>query len=309
MNFQENEIEDRLSVIGTYYDLDTSLSDKTDNEAISRYYRKSDFFYNLLHSHGGYNIHMGLSDDAFFHKEDFEKQARFVGEFLGGSSMRVLEVGAGRLANTRLLAKLFPQHQFTALDLPNRNFLKNKVPSNVTLVEGDYNDLSAFQSQPFDIIFGVETVCHADSKSQVIGEISKVLKPGGKLILFDVYEPKSHEEMSDFEKRASAITLAGMRVTAKDQFIGDMLKYLELHQFTGIEVTDMTRAIRPTLRKLSRLYTHYFMHPRLLKILKKWLSYDVTINSIAGSLMLFTFDGENIHRYCRIVATKANEMC
>ena len=36
--------------------------------------------------------------------------------------------------------------------------------------------------------------------------------------------------MSDFEKRASAITLAGMRVTAKDQFIGDMLKYLELHQ-------------------------------------------------------------------------------
>ena len=127
MNFQENEIEDRLSVIGTYYDLDTLLSDKTDNEAISRYYRKSDFFYNLLHSHGGYNIHMGLSDDAFFHKEDFEKQARFVGEFL--------------------------------------------------------------------------------------------------------------------------------------------------------------------------------------KILKKWLSYDVTINSIAGSLMLFTFDGENIHRYCRIVATKANEMC
>ena len=115
--------------------------------------------------------------------------------------------------------------------------------------------------------------------------------------------------MSDFEKKVSAITMASMRVTAKDLFLGDMLKYLELHQFTDIEVIDMTRAIRPTLRKLSRLYTHYFMHPRLLKILKKWLSYDVTINSIAGSLMLFTFDGENIHRYCRIVATKANEKC
>ena len=225
MTFQEQEISDRLRVIDSYIDLDALLQDKTDNQAVAKYYRRSDFFYNLIHSHGGHYIHMGLSDDGFFHKEDFEKQARFVGEFLKGSGMRILEVGAGRLANTRLLAKLFPQHQFTALDLPNRNFLKNKVPGNVTLVEGDYNDLSAFQSQPFDIVFGVETVCHADNKSQVIGEISKVLKTGGKLILFDVYEAKSHEEMSDFEKKASAITLAGMRVTAKDQFVGDTLKY------------------------------------------------------------------------------------
>lgn len=304
MTFQEQEISDRLRVIDSYIDLDALLQDKTDNQAVAKYYRRSDFFYNLIHSHGGHYIHMGLSDDGFFHKEDFEKQARFVGEFLKGSGMRILEVGAGRLANTRLLAKLFPQHQFTALDLPNRNFLKNKVPGNVTLVEGDYNDLSAFQSQPFDIVFGVETVCHADNKSQVIGEISKVLKTGGKLILFDVYEAKSHEEMSDFEKKASAITLAGMRVTAKDQFVGDTLKYLELHQFTGVDMLDMTQAIRPTLRKLDRVSCYYFMHPRVNKFLSKWISQDVIINSIAGWLMLYTFDGENIHRYCRIVATK-----
>ena len=188
---------------------------------------------------------MGLSDNGFFQKTDFEKQARFVGEFLTGSSpMRILEVGAGRLANTKLLAKKFPQHQFTALDLPDRNFLKNRVPGNVTLVEGDYNDLSAFQNTAFDIVFGVETVCHADSKERVLGEISKVLKPGGKLILFDVYEPKPHEAMTDFEKRVSAITLAAMRVTAKDQYIGDTTRYLEQHQFTDIEVTEMTQAIR-----------------------------------------------------------------
>lgn len=304
MTFQEQEISDRLRVIDSYIDLDALLQDKTDNQAVAKYYRRSDFFYNLIHSHGGHYIHMGLSDDGFFHKEDFEKQARFVGEFLKGSGMHILEVGAGRLANTRLLAKLFPQHQFTALDLPNRNFLKNKVPGNVTLVEGDYNDLSAFQSQPFDIVFGVETVCHADSKNQVIGEISKVLKPGGKLILFDVYEPKSQEEMSDFVKRASAITLAGMRVTAKDQYLGNTLKYLEQHRFAGVEVTDMTQAIRPTLRKLDRVSCYYYTHPRINKFLTKLVSQDVIINSIAGWLMLFTFDGENIHQYCRIVATK-----
>jgi ubiquinone/menaquinone biosynthesis C-methylase UbiE len=253
MTFQEQEIFDRLQVIGAYYDLDSLLQDKTDQQAVARYYRKSDFFYNLIHSRGGHYIHMGLSDGVIFHKEDFEKQARFVGTFLTGTSMRVLEVGAGRLANTRLLAKLFPQHQFTALDLPNRNFLKNRVPANVTLVEGDYNDLSAFQDKPFDVVFGVETVCHAESKDRVIGEISKVLKPGGKLILFDVYEAKAQEEMSDFEKRVSAITLAAMRVTAKDQFIGNMTRYMDQHQFRDIDVTEMTQAIRPTLRNLDRV--------------------------------------------------------
>ena len=305
MTFQEQEILDRLQLIGTYYDLDSLLQDKTDQKAIARYYRKSDFFYNLIHSRGGHYIHMGLSDGVIFHKEDFEKQARFVGTFLTGTSMRVLEVGAGRLANTRLLAKLFPQHQFTALDLPNRNFLKNRVPANVTLVEGDYNDLSAFKDKPFDVVFGVETVCHAESKDRVIGEISKVLKPGGKLILFDVYEANAQEEMSDFEKRVSAITLAAMRVTAKDQFIGNMTRYMDQHQFRDIDVTEMTQAIRPTLRNLDRVSCRYFAHPKLIKTLRMFISFDVTMNSIAGWLMLYTFDGQNIHRYCRIVATKA----
>jgi ubiquinone/menaquinone biosynthesis C-methylase UbiE len=305
MTFQEQEIFDRLQVIGAYYDLDSLLQDKTDQQAVARYYRKSDFFYNLIHSRGGHYIHMGLSYGVIFHKEDYEKQARFVGTFLTGTSMRVLEVGAGRLANTRLLAKLFPQHQFTALDLPNRNFLKNRVPANVTLVEGDYNDLSAFKDKPFDVVFGVETVCHAESKDRVIGEISKVLKPGGKLILFDVYEAKPQEEMSDFEKRVSAITLAAMRVTAKDQFIGNMTRYMDQHQFRDIDVTEMTQAIRPTLRNLDRVSCRYFAHPQLIKTLRKFISEDVTMNSIAGWLMLYTFDGQNIHRYCRIVATKA----
>jgi len=81
MTFQEKEISDRLRVIGAYYDLDALLQDKTDSQAVAQYYRKSDFYYNLIHSRGGNNIHMGLSENGFYQKEDFEKQAQFVGEF------------------------------------------------------------------------------------------------------------------------------------------------------------------------------------------------------------------------------------
>lgn len=304
MNIQEREITDRLKIMGTYYDLDSLLGEKTDNQAVAKYYRKSDFFYNFIHARGSHSIHLGLSEDGFYHKEDFLNQAKYVESLLTEPSMKILEVGAGRLINTRYLAKRCPQHQFTALDIPNRNFLKNRVPKNVKLVEGDYNDLSVFPEQSFDIVFGVETICYAESKEKVIGEIAKVLKPGGKVVIFDGYEPKAQEAMSDFEKHAAAVKWAAMRVTSKDHYIGNTRKYLEEHQFTDIEITDITKQVVPTLRRLDRISGYYFMHPGMIKRMRNKISQDVTMNSIAGWLMLLTYDGENIHQYCRVVATK-----
>ena len=304
---KERELFRRIEIISKYYDLEALLSDKTDQEAVAKYYCSSDFFYNLIHSKGGGNIHMGLSDDGQFHKSDFLKQAQFVGSHIGGSTKRVLEIGAGRVANSKYLAKQHPDISFTALDLPNRNFLKNKVPGNISLVEGDFNDLSVFPEDHFDIVFGVETVCHGSDKEHIIGEIARVLKPGGKLILFDVYEPKVHDKMTELEIRASAITLAAMRVTAEDQCIADMKRYLKKHQFSQIEITDLTEAIKPSLYRLERPSEFYFSHRRVLEILKKVLPYDATINGIAGWLMPLTFDGENIHQYNRVVATKRSD--
>ena len=48
MNYQEKEIKARLKIIGTYFDLNSLLDEKTDNQAVAKYYRKSDFFYNLI---------------------------------------------------------------------------------------------------------------------------------------------------------------------------------------------------------------------------------------------------------------------
>ena len=304
MSFQEKEIKARLKIIGTYFDLDSLLDEKTDKQAVAKYYRKSDFFYNLIHARGENSIHLGLSEDGFYHKEDFLRQAQFVETLLDKPSMDILEVGAGKLINTKYLAKKFPNHHFTALDIPNRNFLKNRAPKNVKLVEGDYNDLSIFPEQSFDIVFGVETICYAESKEKVIGEIAKVLKPGGKLVIFDGYEPKEHKDMSEFEKRTAAIKWASMRVTSKDHYIGDTRKYLEAHQYTDIEIADLTEQVKPTLRRLERFSCYYFMHPKMIERMRNRISQDVTMNSIAGWLMPLTYDGENIHQYCRVVATK-----
>ena len=304
MNLQEMELSERLKIMGKYYDLDALLEGKTDNEVVEKYYRYTEFFYNWVHSHGLGAMHLGLSDDGFYKKEDYFKQAQFVESLIDNPSIRVLEVGGGQLINTKYLAKRFPQNQFTALDLPNRGFLKKRVSKNVTLVEGDYNDLSIFPENSFDIVFGVETICYAEDKKHVFGEIQKVLKPGGKFVVFDGYNMKPVNEMNDLEKRVAFLVATSVRINSKDLYIHDMSRYLEELHYKDIEVTDLSEQVRPTLRRLDRLSCYFFMHPRFMKVMRRFISDEVTMNSIAGWLMLISTDGQTIHSYHRIVATK-----
>lgn len=169
---QEAKLNQRLSIIKKYYDLDALLAHGTKQQDIAKYYRKSDFFYNHVHSGGGGNIHMAISSDHTFNRADFKRQAEYVAKFIK-SGNKVLEVGAGQLSNTRYLAEHFPDVSFTALDIPNRNFLKNKVPENVTLIEGDYHNLKNLEDNSFDVIFGVETICYSQNKQLVVSEIMK----------------------------------------------------------------------------------------------------------------------------------------
>jgi methionine biosynthesis protein metW len=283
------------------------LSTAPKNEDVAKYYRKSDFFYKHVHSGGGSNIHMALSDDGLFHKEDFKKQAMYIANFLKPGA-RVLEVGAGRLSNSRYLAERFPDVEFVALDIPNRNFLKNKVPKNIQLVEGDYHDLSQFEDESFDIIFGVETICYSSNKQLVVDQAFKKLKPGGVFIDFDVFEPLKKNLMTDFEKRVSDIALAGMRVTGEDQSIQDFNDYLKKSGFQKIEIENLTQKIMPNLKRLAKISKLYFTHPLLLKILNFTIAEDARINGISGYLMDLTFDGERIHGYYRITAKKPNNL-
>jgi hypothetical protein len=78
MSLQELEISERIHIMEAYYDLNALLEDRIDNQSIATYYKRSDFFYNLVHSRGGHSIHMGLSDDGFYKKSDFTQQAKFM---------------------------------------------------------------------------------------------------------------------------------------------------------------------------------------------------------------------------------------
>ena len=300
----DKKLRNRLIKINRYYDLDKVVTRSTDNRDIAKYYRKSDFFYNWIHSKGEEAIHFGLSEDGQHHKEDFSGQADYVGTFITEPSMRVLEIGAGRLMNTRRLAGKFPETSFYALDLPNRNFLKNKdIPGNVTLVEGDFHDLSNLPRESFDIVFGVETVCHSNNKKKVYEEVSSVLKPGGTLIIFDGFEPSPKAEMSELRRYCDDVLLYSMRVPSEDFYIGDAIGYMKSAGITDVQAVNITNKVLPSAKRLERISAKYFNRPYLVRILSALISSEVTLNSIAG-YMFYPCYKCNILQYYRVTAKK-----
>lgn len=142
----------------------------------------------------------------------------------------------------------------------------------------------------------------------MVDQAFKKLKPGGVFIDFDVFEPLRKNLMTDFEKRVSDITLAGMRVTGEDQSIQDFNDYLKKSGFQKIEIENLTQKIMPNLKRLAKISKLYFTHPLLLKILNFTIAEDARINGISGYLMDLTFDGERIHGYYRITAKKPNNL-
>ncbi|MBQ4290507.1 MAG: methyltransferase domain-containing protein [Clostridia bacterium] len=301
---RDREICRRLEQIRVCYELGDLQKSAEDPEAIASYYRASDFYYNVVHSRGGHAIHMGLSKDGVFRHEDLFAQAEFVAEQMTPETRSVLELGAGKAANTKYLAPRFSDVSFTALDLPDRNFLRTRVPDNVRLVEGDYHDLSCFAASSFDLVFAVKTICHSDRKETVYREVARVLRPGGRLIVFDVFEPKPISEMSVFERDVDAVVLGSMCVTERNQWIGDMVLFLEKSGFSGITVSDLTDQIQPSLKRLERYAEQWFTHGKARRLFRKLINEKASRTSIAGWLMPLCFDGIDLLQYNRVVAVK-----
>ena len=304
MNPEERELKIRFDSIQSYYDLDDLLANDSYKKALEFHHKSPWFIYYLFRPRGSRSLHMCLSDDGRFHMRDFQKQIEYIAEQIDETTGSVLEIGAGGGGRIKRLAKRYPNVTFTAIVLPERHFPRKHLPKNVKLVRLDYDDITKLPKASFDLVFGIETLRHAENKNQIIEQIHKVLKPGGKMILFDVYESQPQKEMTDFEKYATKTTLAVMRINASDQYIGDLKKHLAAHRFENIEVANLTGKTKPGLWRLEKKSRFYFSHPYYARTLRRMLPEDVILNIIAGWLMNQAFDNNHLLQYDRITAVK-----
>lgn len=104
----------------------------------------------------------------------------------------VLDVGCGRGSISIAIALARPDASVTGVDIVpalvqearNNAARLGAFPPQITFGEQSAEALS-FPDVSFQLVLGVDVLCHLRDKSRALAEIVRVLQPGGKLILFD----------------------------------------------------------------------------------------------------------------------------
>lgn len=111
---------------------------------------------------------------------------------------------------------------------------------------GDYTATN-FEGGSFDVVWAVESVCHAEDKQDFINEAFRILKPGGRLILADFFATK--EQFNEEEQKLMHDWVSGWSVKAL-AFTPQFHQGLERAGFEGIDYQNATENVRRSAKEL-----------------------------------------------------------
>lgn len=177
----------------------TSTPIPTTSEEIISYYDRCEVHYkmhwNLAESH---SLHYGYWDDTTdtFHEALLNTNHRLAKYGQIRSTDRVLDAGCGVGGSALFLANMIgcecvgitlSQKQ---VDSANKLAAEKGLKGRCTFQVRDFTK-TGYPDQSFDVVWAVESVCHANDKADFIKEAYRLLKPGGRLIMADFFQTRS----------------------------------------------------------------------------------------------------------------------
>ncbi len=167
-------------------------------EAVIEYYDSCHVDYKILwRSHRNLCIHFGYFDNEHDnHHEALPNMNRVLADRAGiSSSDTVLDAGCGVGGSSMWLAEnrgatacginIQPLH----LKLAREEAARRGLDHLVRFEERNYCD-SGLPAGSFDVVWGLESICHCEDKQAFINEAFRVLKPGGRIMVADFFQFK-----------------------------------------------------------------------------------------------------------------------
>ncbi|GAX62127.1 SAM-dependent methyltransferase [Candidatus Scalindua japonica] len=223
------------------------------NNDIVEYYRKNELSYHLW----GRNYHYGYWDGTTNH---LFKATQKLNEVMAQIACirkgdRVLDAGCGAGGSSTYLAKNFGCHVTgiticpRQVDFANRNAKKDGIDQLTEFLEMDYIK-TEFAENQFDVVWGVESVCHADGKDRFIREAYRVLKDGGRLIVADGFASK--KDYNHAEQRSMDKWVKGWAVNYLET-PENFIKFSSETGFQNSNYRDITKNVFPTAKLMYYL--------------------------------------------------------
>lgn len=167
---------------------------------IIRYYRDNEFAYGLW----GRNMHYGYWDKGI---RTLRQATQRFNEIVAATvdiaaDDSVLDAGCGVGGSSTFLARtigcratgitLCPRQ----VPMAYRNARKQGVEHLCRFYEMNY-EKTGFKAGTFDVVWGLESICYAESKQRFVNEASRVLRDGGRLVVADGFSSREHYEGND----------------------------------------------------------------------------------------------------------------
>ena len=226
---------------------------KLTNNNIIEYYRRTELSYHLW----GRNYHYGYWDGSTNH---LLKATQKLNEVLAQTASisnndRILDAGCGVGGSSIYLAKNFGCHVTgiticpRQIDFAYRNAKKEGVTHLTEFFEMDYLN-TTFEEDLFDVVWGVESICHADGKDRFIREAHRVLKKEGRLIVADGFVSKKNYNIQ--EQRSMDKWVKGWAVN----YLETPDNFIQFASDTGFQKNnyqDITNKVFPTAKLMYYL--------------------------------------------------------
>ena len=162
-------------------------------ETARSYYNSDDADNFYFYVWGGEDIHIGLYETpgesiAEASRRTVRRMAEQVSEL--NEQSRVLDLGSGYGGAARYLAKTYGC-RVTALNLSEKENSRHREMNReqgldglIEVVDGSFESVPA-GDDTFDLAWSQDAILHSGERGRVIGEIARVLRPGGELVFTD----------------------------------------------------------------------------------------------------------------------------
>ncbi len=148
------------------------------------------------------------------------------------------------------------------------------------------------EDSSFDIAWALESSCYAGDKPGFLREMSRLLKPGGRLVVADGY--KTPEDSPDGALMGWAVP----DIPTTAQFA----EYLSKAGFSRIACEDISDKVRPSSLQIYRIARLTYPVAVLLKLLG--LKTNITVDFARLALKQYEYGASGLGQYCIFAAVK-----
>jgi len=200
------------------------------------------------------SVHFGYYDDDIKdHSSALLNMNKVMAERVGIKKGDViLDAGCGQGGSAVWLANQYDVHVKGITLVPHqvdkaqKHARKSLVNGKVTFYERDYTQTD-FEEESFSVIWACESLCHAFHKIDFYKEAYRLLKPGGRLICAEYLRtkrPLEPEGETLLHEWLNGWSIADIDTSEEHA------KHAELSGFSDIQIDDITRFTKPSLRNL-----------------------------------------------------------